>query len=353
MYVGFHVPGGYRRRGHHHRRHHHGHHRGKNGKREGDDGDNRPGGSRYATVYDPCSTGMKVLLFRSYLFMSCQFLSRSNDLPRFLLFLFWFSSLVFFFVLSTSSSSSHLKQLFVSLCSLCLQLPCLPTNSDSTTRPSALYSGRGWSRRSPRLTPSLLRARRARQYWRGGRDGVEGTCEVGITATTNATIYVSYCTPNFACPYIYDHRWIKFEEDVEEGGDRWSKPHVATISLHSLFELRSCILNGTVMLDLEASSLEQICDLVLENMVNAGQLKLDIRDRVKENLLRRHRHQHEKRHDRNHHQDKHRLPNIRSLVDIGRNSSRSMFGSHSKCVSRMTSVSRFLHRFMSNWPYVT
>ena len=53
-------------------------------------------------------------------------------------------------------------------------------------------------------------------------------------------------------------RWIKFEEDVEEGGDRWSKPHVATISLHSLFELRSCILNGTVLLDLEGSSLDQI-----------------------------------------------------------------------------------------------
>ncbi|KAI8496259.1 Sodium bicarbonate cotransporter 3, partial [Branchiostoma belcheri] len=31
--------------------------------------------------------------------------------------------------------------------------------------------------------------------------------------------------------------WVKFEEDVEEGGDRWSKPHVATLSLHSLFEL--------------------------------------------------------------------------------------------------------------------
>ena len=58
--------------------------------------------------------------------------------------------------------------------------------------------------------------------------------------------------------YIIMCRWIKFEEDVEEGGDRWSKPHVATISLHSLFELRSCILNGTVMLDLEASSLDQI-----------------------------------------------------------------------------------------------
>ena len=48
------------------------------------------------------------------------------------------------------------------------------------------------------------------------------------------------------------HRWIKFEEDVEEGGERWSKPHVATLSLHSLFELRCNILNGTVMLDVEA-----------------------------------------------------------------------------------------------------
>lgn len=53
-------------------------------------------------------------------------------------------------------------------------------------------------------------------------------------------------------------RWIKFEEDVEEGGNRWSKPHVATLSLHSLFELRSLILNGTVILDMEATGLEQV-----------------------------------------------------------------------------------------------
>lgn len=53
-------------------------------------------------------------------------------------------------------------------------------------------------------------------------------------------------------------RWLKFEEDVEDGGERWSKPYVATLSLHSLFELRSCIMNGTVMLDMRASSLEEI-----------------------------------------------------------------------------------------------
>lgn len=53
-------------------------------------------------------------------------------------------------------------------------------------------------------------------------------------------------------------RWVKFEEDVEEGGNKWSKPHVATLSLHSLFELRSCIIKGTVLLDLEGTDLGQI-----------------------------------------------------------------------------------------------
>ena len=53
-------------------------------------------------------------------------------------------------------------------------------------------------------------------------------------------------------------RWLKFEEDVEDGGERWSKPYVATLSLHSLFELRTCIEKGTIMLDLEAITLPQL-----------------------------------------------------------------------------------------------
>ncbi|XP_043287400.1 electrogenic sodium bicarbonate cotransporter 1 isoform X4 [Venturia canescens] len=114
-------------------------------------------------------------------------------------------------------------------------------------------------------------------------------------------------------------RWIKFEEDVEEGGNRWSKPHVATLSLHSLFELRSLILNGTVMLDMEATSLEQISDLVLDNMISKGVLPIEAREKVREALLVRHRHQHERRKDNN----MSRLPIIRSLADIGRNHSSS------------------------------
>ena len=39
-------------------------------------------------------------------------------------------------------------------------------------------------------------------------------------------------------------RWIKFEEDVEEGMGRWGKPHVASLSFHSLLELRRCLEKG-------------------------------------------------------------------------------------------------------------
>lgn len=66
----------------------------------------------------------------------------------------------------------------------------------------------------------------------------------------------------------------------------------------------------------------------MENIVNSGHLALEARDRIKEALLRRHRHQHERRHDK---VDKgSRLPLIRSLADIGRNSSKNVFGSSSK-----------------------
>uniref|UniRef100_A0A663NE00 Anion exchange protein n=1 Tax=Athene cunicularia TaxID=194338 RepID=A0A663NE00_ATHCN len=58
-------------------------------------------------------------------------------------------------------------------------------------------------------------------------------------------------------------RWMKFEEDVDDGGKRWSKPCVGTVSLQSLFDLRSCILNGTVLLDICAKNIKEIADMIL------------------------------------------------------------------------------------------
>uniref|UniRef100_A0A8C8S6I6 Anion exchange protein n=1 Tax=Pelusios castaneus TaxID=367368 RepID=A0A8C8S6I6_9SAUR len=106
-------------------------------------------------------------------------------------------------------------------------------------------------------------------------------------------------------------RWLKFEEDVEDGGDRWSKPYVATLSLHSLFELRSCILNGTVMLDMRANTLDEIADMVLDNMIASGHVDESIRENVREALLKRHHHQNEKKFSS-------RIPLVRSFADIGK-----------------------------------
>uniref|UniRef100_A0A8C3ULJ6 Anion exchange protein n=1 Tax=Catharus ustulatus TaxID=91951 RepID=A0A8C3ULJ6_CATUS len=100
-------------------------------------------------------------------------------------------------------------------------------------------------------------------------------------------------------------RWIKFEEKVEEGGERWSKPHVSTLSLHSLFELRTCLQTGTVLLDLDGYSLPQIIDDVIEKQIEDGLLKPELREKLSYVLLRKHRHQTKK-------------PIHRSLADIGK-----------------------------------
>ncbi|XP_068241675.1 electroneutral sodium bicarbonate exchanger 1 isoform X11 [Palaemon carinicauda] len=127
-------------------------------------------------------------------------------------------------------------------------------------------------------------------------------------------------------------RWVKFEEDVEEGGERWSKPHVATLSLHSLFELRSFLLNGTVILDMDASSLDQIADLVLDNMINQGQLPVEGREKFRDALLRKHKHLYEKQKHSKENGNMSRLPLIRSLAEIGRNHSSSKSGNNSASV---------------------
>uniref|UniRef100_A0A672IF79 Anion exchange protein n=1 Tax=Salarias fasciatus TaxID=181472 RepID=A0A672IF79_SALFA len=82
-------------------------------------------------------------------------------------------------------------------------------------------------------------------------------------------------------------RWLKFEEDVEDGGERWSKPYVATLSLHSLFELHRELYSP---------------------------LGDELRQKVRETLLKQHHHQKQKK-------LANRLPIVRSFTDISRRTS--------------------------------
>ncbi|KFZ56685.1 Electrogenic sodium bicarbonate cotransporter 1, partial [Podiceps cristatus] len=86
-------------------------------------------------------------------------------------------------------------------------------------------------------------------------------------------------------------RWIKFEEKVEDGGERWSAPHVPALPLHSLFQLRTCLQKGMILLDLDASSFKEIIGKVLSGQPEEAELQPELRQRLAALLLRQPQHQ--------------------------------------------------------------
>uniref|UniRef100_A0A8D0H8W2 Anion exchange protein n=1 Tax=Sphenodon punctatus TaxID=8508 RepID=A0A8D0H8W2_SPHPU len=102
---------------------------------------------------------------------------------------------------------------------------------------------------------------------------------LSLTSSGSAADLLSFLSLFFFFSFC---RWIKFEEKVEEGGERWSKPHVTTLSLHSLFELRTCISKGTISLDLEK---------VIAIQTEKHTLRPELSKKLQDVLLRKPRHQ--------------------------------------------------------------
>ncbi|KAM4677450.1 anion exchange protein 4 [Discoglossus pictus] len=86
-------------------------------------------------------------------------------------------------------------------------------------------------------------------------------------------------------------RWIRFEEKTEDGGERWSKPHVTTLSLHSLFELRTCIEKGTLLLDTDKTSFKEIIEIVLNRKIANNTLTEEQKEKIRNVLQQKHVHQ--------------------------------------------------------------
>ncbi|XP_076613725.1 electrogenic sodium bicarbonate cotransporter 4 isoform X4 [Chaetodon auriga] len=135
-------------------------------------------------------------------------------------------------------------------------------------------------------------------------------------------------------------RWVKFEEKVEEGGERWSKPHVSTLTLHSLFELRTCLQTGSILLDLEGYSLPQIVDEIVDRQISDGLIPPDLKEKISFVLLRKHRHQTKK-------------PIHRSLADIGKSSNAASNPAQSRSmndISDTPSTDQLKNKFMKKIP---
>lgn len=88
-------------------------------------------------------------------------------------------------------------------------------------------------------------------------------------------------------------RWIKFVEVVEDCG-RWSKPHVATISILSIIDLKNIISNGLVYLNSKTKPYKYFIDELVENMVKENLLNDDNVAEMKQILFLPHFHQYQK-----------------------------------------------------------
>ncbi|RNA30529.1 Sodium-driven chloride bicarbonate [Brachionus plicatilis] len=88
-------------------------------------------------------------------------------------------------------------------------------------------------------------------------------------------------------------RWIKFVEVVEDSG-RWSKPHVATISILSIIDLKNILSNGLVYLNLKSKPFKYFVDELVENMVKENMLNDDNVMEMKKILFLPHYQQYQK-----------------------------------------------------------
>uniref|UniRef100_A0A663MZN4 Anion exchange protein n=1 Tax=Athene cunicularia TaxID=194338 RepID=A0A663MZN4_ATHCN len=85
-------------------------------------------------------------------------------------------------------------------------------------------------------------------------------------------------------PHISPGRWMKFEEKVEDGGERWSAPHVPVLPLHSLFQLRTC-LKGLRAVPIP------VADKAIAGQPEEAKLQPELRERLAALLLRQPQHQ--------------------------------------------------------------
>lgn len=83
-------------------------------------------------------------------------------------------------------------------------------------------------------------------------------------------------------------RWIKYEENVEEGADRWGRPHVSSLSFHSLLNARRCLESGIVMLDVEECDLPHIVYNAVQQMHAYNCIRFEDREKMFHTIMVNH-----------------------------------------------------------------
>ena len=70
--------------------------------------------------------------------------------------------------------------------------------------------------------------------------------------------YFAFDLTNFLQSFDWNFRWVKFQEDVEDGGKRWSKPFVPAIPLSAISDVKDCLRDGIVAFDVAGYNINDI-----------------------------------------------------------------------------------------------
>ena len=79
-------------------------------------------------------------------------------------------------------------------------------------------------------------------------------------------------------------RWMKYEEDVELGG-AWGKPHVSSLSFHSLLELRKLLELGLPLFDIPETTVPGIVHRICIALRERGTLNEYEAEQMESTLL--------------------------------------------------------------------
>merc|ERR1712238_82917 len=92
----------------------------------------------------------------------------------------------------------------------------------------------------------------------------------------------------FGCfEWVEQSRWIKYEEAREEGSERWSKPHVSSLTFQSVINLKTQLERGLLLLDLQLADMSQIFQTLVEQLIETGMLEKEQKNKVLEILLKK------------------------------------------------------------------
>lgn len=84
--------------------------------------------------------------------------------------------------------------------------------------------------------------------------------------------------------WVERSRWIKYEECKEEGAERWGRPHLSSLSFHSLINLRLCLEKAIIVLDYDqAKDFTNIVYKLVEECSSEGYI---MDEHIKAELLR-------------------------------------------------------------------